>query len=546
MSAKSIPEITFELDTGNLTIRTAEAVYHVVVTGTGAGAGRGALPAAAAAPQLAAAEDDWDLPEPDDQPAPAPAAAPPALEAGEGDQEFYRELSAEMYHEVGRLAKRLSMSIRDVKQVKVDALDPSDAGQKLESAKDQLEGVVKMTERATMLIIENSERIQDDIDRASKIMSEVSSASASGGQAAEPDPEAEANKQALSTAVAALSEFAGRMADSPLEALTAQAQEVLDELNAAPAAAPAPEPEPAPAAKWSFPLELVFQTVYELCTNETVKKHIKAMWDSGDQGFDQAAVESALNALAPAEPDEDNFLNLDLKGVLKGLFQATGQERFQAVLKKMAGTADQIFLEQSLPLEAVPSQAAPAEAPAAPAPAADAPAADTAKLEALIDALKNMSQSLTPPEVPENLAEMLEAALAAGGDGAGGGQVPPELIEQLGAAMDSIFQSVNRIIEALSFQDLSGQAIYGIVRLLTDFQVQLLAMVVSFGTKIKAKETQAELSAEASEKMAQSEVDRVLDSLGVSDAEGEGGAAEEERGSLDQDQVNNMLEGLGF
>lgn len=36
---------------------------------------------------------------------------------------------------------------------------------------------------------------------------------------------------------------------------------------------------PAPAG-FLFPLEVVLQTVYELCTNEAVKKHIKAIWDS--------------------------------------------------------------------------------------------------------------------------------------------------------------------------------------------------------------------------------------------------------------------------
>jgi hypothetical protein len=275
------------------------------------------------------------------------------------------------------------------------------------------------------------------------------------------------------------------------------------------------------------------------------------MWDSGAKGFKPDVVEEALNELAPEAPDEDNFLNLDLKGVLKGLFRATGEERFQAILKKMAGTADQIFLEQTLPLEAVPAeQPAPAPAPE-PAPAAGGGSPEAAaKLTELVSSLQELTQSLAPPEVPENLGELLETSLGEGGEGGGDGHgyVPPELIEELGTAMDLIFNSVNHIIEALSFQDLSGQAIYRIVRLLTDFQVQLLAMVVSFGMKIKVKESQTGISNEASEKMAQDEVDRVMDSLGLS--EGEGGEGEGEGGSLDldldQDQVNNLLEGLGF
>ena len=131
----SLPEITMELNSGSLTIKTAEAIYHVLVSGADSVA-----------------------------PAPAPKPSQPALmekppsnidegiqraEGAPEDEEYYRELSQDMYKEVGKLARRLSMSIRDVTIDKIDSIDLNNASDQLESAKDELEAVVKMTEKAT-------------------------------------------------------------------------------------------------------------------------------------------------------------------------------------------------------------------------------------------------------------------------------------------------------------------------------------------------------------------------------------------------------------
>jgi chemotaxis regulatin CheY-phosphate phosphatase CheZ len=157
--------------------------------------------------------------------------------------------------------------------------------------------------------------------------------------------------------------------------------------------------------------------------------------------------------------------------------------------------------------------------------------------------IKDLGKGLTPPQLPENLENLLEKASGGTAQGAEGTNVvEPALRAQLDETMNGIFTSVNSIIEALSFQDLSGQTIYRIVRLLTDFQIQLLAMVVSFGSKIKAKTTDEKVTSDQSEKMAQEEVDKALSTLGVGDAESEA----EEAAKLDQDSVNNLLESMGF
>lgn len=583
MAAKNPPEITLELSGGSLTIRTSEAIYRVVVAGGGVAASATALPAGpqpkAIAGGVASDEaDDWgdiDL-----------GTAPPVTGTGRtGDEdaglikatydpsvdqeaynEYYRDLSNDMYREIGSLAKRLSMSIRDVGSVNVQNMDLTSTGQQLEDAKGELQDVVKMTEQATMRIMDEGEAIQEAVDRSQQIMDQLAPLR---GEAEAEQEEAEGDGDAgqaaaqLTQVLQSIKDYFEQTPQSPLAALSEQAAALLEQMKQAPApaqeaaeAAPEPAPAPAPAPPsgpyFQFPIDVVFQTVYELCTNEAVKKHIKTMWDAQDQ-FDPAKVESALNEITPKEPDEDNFLNIDLKQVLKSLFQTTDNEKFQGVLKKMAQTSDQIFLEQTLPLEAIPGEApaapaapepepAPAPAPAVPAaPAGPSPEMIEA-MTALTEAIAQTAQAPEPPQLPEDLMELLDQAMGQSGESCN--IIDPDLLHQLTEAEDNIRTSVNAIIESLSFQDLSGQTIYRIVRLLSDFQVQLLAMVVSFGSKIKAKESKSEITVDESEKLAQEEVDRVLGGLSSAEEKAEGAEGSEEE--LDQGAVNDLLESLGF
>ena len=567
MGASKKPEITLELTGGSLTIRAAEAIYHIVVRGglapaLPAGEPRAALPSGAEAPALAppqdqgqaseaAMDDDWDdldLSLPDEPPADAPGADLP--EGAPEDDEYYRDLSHDMFREVGRLARRLSMSIRDVEVDKVESLDFEAAGDQLENAKDQLESVVKMTEKATLKIMDLGEAIQSSISRAREIMKGMAEAGEGEAPAAEPDADAEAAVKELNDALEALTGFLAGLNGQAYGDLAKEAEAIKAELasaKAAPVAEPAPEPEPAGPA-YDFPLDLIFQTAYELCTNEAVKKHIKIMWDSGEKDFAPGDVSKALNAIATMEPDEDNFLNLNLKDVLKALFAATSNDKFKQILKKMASTADQIFLDQFLPIEAVPASGNQPAAPAAPAPAPAAPAGPSpevlARLDDLAAKLMEAAQKASPPpEAKADLAGLLQKALASAVSAGGSVGVDPQSLADLEDSLNTVFTDVNSIIEALSFQDLSGQAIYKIVMMLTDFQVQLLAMVVSFGSKIKTKESDKKATPDQSEKLAQEEVDRVMGSL---KAHGDEDEEEEGPGKLDQGAVNDLLDNLGF
>lgn len=70
--------------------------------------------------------------------------------------------------------------------------------------------------------------------------------------------------------------------------------------------------------------------------------------------------------------------------------------------------------------------------------------------------------------------------------------------------------------------------------------MQLLAIVVSFGSQLKSKERNADITPEESRRLAQEDVDRYL-------GEVTGGEDKEEvEGPLDQNSVNKMLEEFGF
>lgn len=540
MSESDLPEINLEIADGALKIRTPKIVYRITLEGEGYAPAplppAQPAPAALEAPADKADETGKLLAQATAQQAPLPADATDA----EG---YYRDLSHDMLREVGRLARRLSMSIRDVKIDKLPAVDLESAGEQLELAKDQLEDVVKMQESATNKIIDLGEDIQRAVDKSRNIMERMNQPAGQAEDQAPEDAEGGEGDPELKQAVQALSEYLAAQKSNPLTPLLERAESIASALEAGAMEPAASAPEPAPEAAYNFPLEMVFQTVYELCTNETVKKHIKAMWESGGKGFDQTSLQEALNALVKEEPDQDNFLNLDLKGVLQGLYKSSGADRYKQVLKKMAGTSEQIFLDQTLPLEAIPAEpaaeASPSAGPSQPAPAALDPAVIESFKE-LVSGLRQAKKSLAPPEVPADLPEKLQKALA-------GGKLssPPanlsELCAELDGNMGTIVNSMNSIIEAMSFQDLSGQTIYRIVRLITDSQMQLLAIVVSFGSKLKSKAQTKEITSDQSEKVAQEEVGKVMSSLGAHE-EGE----EEESSKLDQDAVNNLLESMGF
>jgi hypothetical protein len=262
------------------------------------------------------------------------------------------------------------------------------------------------------------------------------------------------------------------------------------------------------------------------------------------------------------EADEDGFFVFPIPGLLKLLYSHTSKDEFKQILKKMNQTVDSIFLEPNLPAEGktVTLSAEPKPPRAAPAP--PAPASPAAPLVTLARTPSG-DDMLELGRMVEDLEAMLPQQAAAAGTGVSMSGAPGmaegyaaisladrDAIVKTVAAAEGVIKNTSRhlihIMEALSFQDLSGQRIKKIVGLISDIQVQLLSLLVSVNSKIKAHKDapQTLRPKEEQEKVAQEEVDRMLEKLNAEpSSELKGPGAE---GRLDQGAVNDLLAQLGF
>ncbi len=552
MSSSSPPLIAFELGVGEFRIVTAEAVYQIRVC-----------------PELVEA-----------------VQAPPA----EGAPTFFEEISEELFAKVGKLARKLSVSVEELPS-QLGRTDFGATDEQLESAKGQLEEVVKITEKASMSIMDSADQIQLDMEELNRQLSTLHNLDLVASSAQEPGPLPVAAPEAL-VAVAgedgrpdflakasrlralleALPEAEADLAPAepaPAEPAPAEAAPAEPEAAEATEAAPAPPAEPVTIVR--FATDVVFQTLYELCTNEAVKDHIKKMWEAQSTAFDTQAIENALSDMVPTVDEEDGFYNFPIPSVLKSLYAATASEDFRTILKKMNQTAATIFLDTVLPLEGEtveleapapeePEPEAPEE-PAAPASAtAEAPAPEVERpgVDAPTPRLGGGQRAELLSLASE--LETLAQALAAGDHGVPAVLPDPALytsiltrdrdiiVNAVSAAKQltgQTQQNLTHIMETLSFQDLSGQRIMKVVALISDIQMQLLSILVAANTKIKAHQAGSEESAKAasSEQMAQQEVDRALEKLTAGADQLQGPAADTR---LDQDAVNELLAQLGF
>lgn len=528
----NLPVIELELNSGSFRIKTDEAIFQITV--------RPDSSLGQIVDKIVDQERKRDA-----------APAQPAKPAGASDDPFYQEISQEMYAEIGRLARQLSLSIKDIPGEHFQKVDIEQTGRELEGAKEQLEDIVQMTEKATMEIMDLTEAMSEDCKSVQTHLDAIMNLDIVEGAQEGADWGDEFEASPDSASVAPSLEWIGNLLDQEnrLRELIAALPTAAE--SAAPAEPPDAPAEPRTITRYQFDIDVLFQTLYELCTNETVKSHIKAMRTDQATAFDAAAVQKLLADLAPTVDVEDNFFNFPISAVLKGLFGATPNEKYKQVLKKMNQTVESIFLDTILPVEGQVTQevSAPAPQPAA----AVAPSAQTGlapeQIETMLSVLDvNIGRLSSEKERLEQILDTPEASSATESEYT---SIKKEDRERIVAAVQEANQVVQRIMshstrimEALSFQDLSGQRIFKIVRLMSDVQVQLLSLLVSFGAKLKRKlESKDIMSAKQAERMAQEEVDKMLERIAPIPSALEGPAAE---GRLDQDAVNNLLADLGF
>jgi chemotaxis regulatin CheY-phosphate phosphatase CheZ len=449
--------------------------------------------------------------------------------AAAGTDDFYREVSSEIYRDIGQLAKNLSVTIMDIpaedrlrKRVELD-----EAGDKIEDAKNQLKDIVEMTERAAMQIMDKVEDVQGGTDNVKNLLSDLKHHPAFSIA----EPAAESDGLEAACPITGETEALQKMINQALDLLTA-----MQEQGGAGAAAP-PEVKKEKKTRYLFDLDVVFQTLYELCTNEAVKEHItKAREKAADifvlDTFHDAISSKAVKYVA----DSDNFYTVPMSDVFASLFKACNDKGISNLLKKMDAGQSSIFLDQTIPLAVPPvevievaSAATPEPAPAAALAAPpDSRVGEVKELLAkAIEGLDKLPEKTHGMRLPTGYSTMtLEDQ-----------REIFKRIEDAFAIAANISSDVSKITEALSFQDLSGQQIMKIIKLLSDFQIQLLALVVSFGSQLKHKERNKDITVEESKKLAQEDVDSYINKLS---------GTSKEAGMLDQLTVNKMLEEMGF
>ncbi|MHB1014222.1 MAG: protein phosphatase CheZ [Desulfurivibrionaceae bacterium] len=538
MSTAGKSEVNLEISAGFFRISTDTVVYNITVLG-------GQETGATQVVRHILAEEKPSVPV---LAAPEPAAAGTdlaLLAGGAEEDDYYKKVSTDIFNDIGKLAKSLSSTMGEIplEDRRMKRVELDEAGEKIEDAKNQLHDIVSMTERATMEIMDQVEKVQNQTDGVKDLLLSLKTHNAFQAAAVVAGEE---RGQSAAVTLQNLQEKIGQ-ANALIVALQedggagggeVSGEEVLDLAEAA--------PEMVTRTRYLFSLDTIFQTMYELCTNETVKTHITAARKKAGEIFDHNGFVDAMGEKTrDLAPDSDNFFAVPLSDVLSALLTACSEQKTQNLLKKIDMNQAEIFLDQSLPLEVPPTEeieeAAPVSAATAPPEASQvAPGATHGPDQRVAEVGTMLAESLAlAGELTENLARMQS------GQASGMSQMTIDdqndifqKIEDAFQVASSITDDISRITEALSFQDLSGQQILKIIKLLTDFQVQLLAIVVSFGSQLKTKEKNAGITVEESKRIAQEDVDRYLKSMTTEEVGGDG--------SLDQDAVNDLLKGLGF
>ena len=373
MSTAGKSEVNLEISAGFFRISTDTVVYNITVLG-------GEETGATQVVRHILAEEK----------SPVPFLAAPESEARDLDlaqlasdaleDDYYKKVSTDIFNDIGKLAKSLSstmgeipMEDRRMKRVELD-----EAGEKIEDAKNQLHDIVSMTERATMEIMDQVEKVQNQTDGVKELLLSLKTHNAFQAAAVEAG---EAGAQSAAATLQNLQEKIGQ-ANALIAALQEDAGAVAEEVSASAVLDLAEAaPETVKRTRYLFALDTIFQTMYELCTNETVKTHITGARKKAEEIFDHNGFVDALGEkIKDLAPDSDNFFTVPLSDVLSALLTACSDPKTQNLLKKMDLNQAEIFLDQSLPLEVPPTEeieevVTASAAPAQPAAVVSAPAA---------------------------------------------------------------------------------------------------------------------------------------------------------------------------
>jgi chemotaxis regulatin CheY-phosphate phosphatase CheZ len=245
---------------------------------------------------------------------------------------------------------------------------------------------------------------------------------------------------------------------------------------------------------------------------------------------------TAINESLKEIKFENNFVDIPIKLILAAFSQATDSEKYKGFLEKLDANLSTLFLEAHLPVELpTPKKASETKSEDPTILAMVSDIADRAEIN--LDKLVKVKTDFFDSQIDSSILKDLEDKTVIKRKDR---DTIKKILDESNLRFSSIMDLATKIFENLSFQDLAGQKIRKIIKLLTEFQAQLLMMLVGFDVQIRTREHNKDITAEESEKLVQREVDKVLASVMV-EIEGE---AMEKR--FDQNAVNEILESMGF
>jgi len=418
--------------------------------------------------------------------------------------QYFRQVSHDIYESLGKLAKDINLSIQDLSLAEIIQNAMSSPGEHLDQARNQVNDVLQMTEQATLNIMDLVEQIRSDCQTVQTKL--LSLAASQAPEETEELPSGDTSDEA---------------GDQGLwDQVFSQAEEMDRLLHPA-----SPEKDAEAASVPYFSVADVLQILLEFCTNEKVKQHLKAVQGKQESIFQGPEAERALSLLAAGAPQEEGFYQFAVEPVLDLLKSHCDDERVKELFTKMASSADKLFPVPALPLEASRVEEEFAE--------------ETGETQV------NPEVESCWAELQQTLKQLAEQRQAGGGRGSTGlGQSNAVEVQEVIGTVDSITASLSRIIEALSFQDLSGQRLLKILKILRDLQVQVLTLLVAAGEKLRVNLDDQPL-ADQDCHQAREELDRLLTSRASSFEESTSEVPAEQQ-PLDQDAINDLLTTMGF
>ena len=578
MSLSPPPVILFELGLGEFRIVTPEAVYQIQVN-----------------PALVEANPPEASPPPPDS---FLKVCDDLVEANGGEAElpstlFFEEIYQDLFNKVGQIARQLTSSLKDVSSQEPSS-DVEDTSQDI-----ALDNIMVAGEVATA-ISEIGKHLTDSMDELQAKLDAIGDADQTTELPTElPDDPSEeaispdAASLVLKQKIEQLKDMVAALQNQPSEVSAEEpvAAEVVETVTPPPPAdeAPevvAPEAEAEPAAPAEpvmmtvvrFDADVVFQTLYELCTNESVKDHIKAMREVLTVDFNLDLIVEKLSEISSTVDEDDGFYNFPITEVLKIVYGTTSNEEFRLTLKKMNQTASSIFLDSVLPIEGemieVPAPAPSPEPAPAPAPEPEPAPAPTPEPEPEPEPTPAPEPLVTEAPIPsaelQSILDFIEdlekdiptsAAVAAAVAAPGGISIAPQhyeeiskaatkthqLIQHIGRHLSNIFENQSpapQAPQAPQKKDEDGP-INVMNKLTCDMQSQILGALVAVDAMLKAHQEQGleELKSEQAESIATEEMDKVFEKIGVNSATAQDGSTKQH---LDQAAVSDVLNELGF